>query len=53
LVQTVAGSMAIMPLGCGFVGVVSFPTPFGVSTTFYAPAANSQLISKQINRYRP
>jgi len=23
LVQTVAGSMAIMPLGCGFVGVVS------------------------------
>lgn len=22
LVQTVAGSMAIMPLGCGFVGVV-------------------------------
>jgi uncharacterized oligopeptide transporter (OPT) family protein len=24
LVQTVAGSMAIMPLGCGFVGVVSF-----------------------------
>lgn len=25
LVQTVAGSMAIMPLGCGFVGVVSFP----------------------------
>lgn len=28
LVQTVAGSMAIMPLGCGFVGVVgSCPTP--------------------------
>lgn len=34
LVQTVAGSMAIMPLGCGFVGVVgssgtppSLPTP--------------------------
>lgn len=26
LVQTVAGSMAIMPLGCGFVGVVSSPT---------------------------
>jgi uncharacterized oligopeptide transporter (OPT) family protein len=25
LVQTVAGSMAVMPLGCGFVGVVSFP----------------------------
>lgn len=24
LVQTVAGSMAIMPLGCGFVGVVRF-----------------------------
>lgn len=24
LVQTVAGSMAIMPLGCGFVGIVSF-----------------------------
>jgi uncharacterized oligopeptide transporter (OPT) family protein len=24
LVQTVAGSMAVMPLGCGFVGVVSF-----------------------------
>jgi uncharacterized oligopeptide transporter (OPT) family protein len=23
LVQTVAGSMALMPLGCGFVGVVS------------------------------
>lgn len=23
LVQTVAGSMAIMPLGCGFVGIVS------------------------------
>lgn len=22
LVQTVAGSMALMPLGCGFVGVV-------------------------------
>jgi uncharacterized oligopeptide transporter (OPT) family protein len=26
LVQTVAGSMAVMPLGCGFVGVVSFVT---------------------------
>lgn len=25
LVQTVAGSMAIMPLGCGFVGVVWQP----------------------------
>lgn len=25
LVQSVAGGMAIMPLGCGFVGVVSFP----------------------------
>lgn len=25
LVQTVAGSMAIMPLGCGFVGVVCLP----------------------------
>lgn len=25
LVQTVAGSMAIMPLGCGFVGVVRHP----------------------------
>jgi len=25
LVQTVAGSMALMPLGCGFVGVVGCP----------------------------
>ena len=31
LVQTVAGSMAIMPLGCGFVGVVwrRFPLRLG------------------------
>lgn len=28
LVQTVAGSMAIMPLGCGFVGVVCSPCPW-------------------------
>jgi uncharacterized oligopeptide transporter (OPT) family protein len=31
LVQSVAGGMAIMPLGCGFVGVVSLA--FGYSET--------------------
>lgn len=33
LVQSVAGGMAIMPLGCGFVGVVSSPVSFLVGWT--------------------
>lgn len=35
LVQTVAGSMAIMPLGCGFVGVVSSTLMFPGHVLFF------------------
>ena len=38
LVQTAAGSMAIMPLGCGFVGVVSVSL---LSTLLILPEARS------------
>jgi uncharacterized oligopeptide transporter (OPT) family protein len=35
LVQTVAGSMALMPLGCGFVGVVGFGPPYSRIKDFH------------------
>ena len=51
LVQTVAGSMAIMPLGCGFVGVVSlflffqgffFFFVFGFLNSAFVPAGKAK-----------
>lgn len=40
LVQTVASSMALMPLGCGFVGVVSSPLPI---STIVVPVLTRQI----------
>jgi len=51
LVQTVAGSMAIMPLGCGFVGVVGprrlFSTVQWVDSNSQIPAMNYLLTPEE------
>ncbi len=46
LVQTVAGSMAIMPLGCGFVGVVSYLTCRLGSVAHHSPLLTRGLVTR-------
>lgn len=58
LVQTVAGSMAIMPLGCGFVGVVSCCLPLNVlrsSLTYRYAASGNELLAqaRRAGTYQP
>lgn len=49
LVQSVACGMAIMPLGCGFVGVVSFST--GLRS--WERTFGRQTLTDRAVRYRP
>ena len=43
LLQSVACGMAIMPLGCGFVGVVGYKTPGYIQKTFLIGWADSSI----------